>query len=189
MDILPGIQGFADQNKPGSGLGQVLQGLGNLGASAAGWVFQFEPAATLGDDHQDRHSGTLGRKPMVHVQVTLTPAGSVVSLPLHGERRRRVSIPNRSNAALQDLIANTPNGIEGLTNNPVAQVVPCRDWTISHRRRWQTSTGLQRPTRTLQIRLPGGTNPISRAILGAGGSMESTPIGFGIDQSNKILRE
>ncbi len=38
MDILPGLQDLAQisANKPGSGLGQVLQGLGNLGASAAG---------------------------------------------------------------------------------------------------------------------------------------------------------
>lgn len=48
MDILPGIQDLAQisANKPGSGLGQVLQGLGNLGASAAGsGYFSSTPAA------------------------------------------------------------------------------------------------------------------------------------------------
>ncbi len=38
MDILPGLQDLAQisANKPGSGLGQVLQGLGSLGANVAG---------------------------------------------------------------------------------------------------------------------------------------------------------
>ena len=116
---------------------------------------------------------------------TLTPALKRGELAYTGAKTEGVNFTNRSNAALQDLIANTPNGIEGLTNNPVAQsfLVGTDNFTpqkMADLNRLAASTNTANP-------ITGGTNPISRAILGAGGSMESTPMGFGIDQSNKIL--
>lgn len=115
---------------------------------------------------------------------TLTPALKRGELAYTGAKTEGVNFTNRSNAALQDLIANTPNGIEGLTNNPVAQsfLVGTNNFTpqkMAELNRLAASTNTANP-------ITGGTNPISRAILGAGGSMASTPMGFEqADQTNR----